>query len=132
MLEFWYMQVVFHYFLDIELKNVLPRSSMQTLLGKACNCTRKIAQTCDRSHAQMKLLATPFPYITACVSSRYMALFVSAKICVANTRFEFRSSHSIKKELLYKKSCFQKFTVLAILNLLLNRRLSLIIKIKLQ
>ena len=42
MLEFWNMQVVFHYFLDIELKNVLSRSSLQTLLGKACDRTRKI------------------------------------------------------------------------------------------
>ena len=64
--------------------------------------------------------------------SKYKNSFsVFVKICVANIRFEFRSSHqrcSIKKVVLGNITIF---TVIAIFNLLLNRRLSLIIKIKL-
>ena len=70
-----------------------------------------------------------FSLMSAMYEKNYLfglhGFFVFAKICVANIRFDFRNSHQRCSK---KKAVFRLitiFTVIAIFNLLLNRRLVL-------
>ena len=71
------------YSLNIALLFSITTHNSQVLSGEArdLTCKRPHAHTqkCDKLHAQMKLLVTCFPYITACGSSRYTALLYTLK-----------------------------------------------------